>query len=152
MNANKYELTYVCTQTAISATEDLDALISFLREQKEPVTCKTIGKALYGERYCSNMRDVSHLGKMLSHLRDGGFIEIIETKGAPITIYDEMWVAENDENGEPAMITVFDERGNQYKINNPKYKYNRRYNRKGRYEKVPKTIYPTIKFYAWVEA
>ena len=87
------------------------------------------------------------MGQILRHLRKGGFIKIEERKGDPIEIEVAEYV-NRDENGNPATIKVHDDEGNEYEIPNPKYRPS--YWNNGRFEKVKKTVTPTIKTYLWV--
>lgn len=150
MITTKFENTYSSVYNAKKAIADLDTVVEFLRAQSEPLTCKQIGLAVFGDKYVEMNRHFStHLGQILKHLRQGGFIKVTTMKGAPIEVDDEILVYDNDKNGEPSKIIVHDEAGNKYCIDNPRYQYSSR--GASHWEKVKKTIIPTIKFYAWVE-
>ena len=51
MKVTDYEKTYKSVTNAVKDTQYLDAVIEFLRKQTEPVTCATIGKAVFGDKY-----------------------------------------------------------------------------------------------------
>lgn len=150
MKANDYEKTYSSVTNAVKHTKYLDAVVDFLRKQSEPVTCATIGKAVFGNQYHSCYMGKScqgMMGQMLRHLRQGGFIRVEERKGDPIEIEDVELIPVNDANNEPPQITVYDEQGRKYMISNPNYvpSYSQ-----GHWGVVKKTITPTIKTYIWV--
>lgn len=150
MKVNDYEKTYSSVTNAVKNTKYLDAVIDFLRKQSEPVTCATIGKAVFGNQYHSCYMGKScqgMMGQMLRHLRQGGFIRVEERKGDPIEIEDVELIPVNDANNEPPQITVYDEQGRKYVISNPNYvpSYSQ-----GHWGVVKKTIIPTIKTYIWV--
>lgn len=150
MKVNDYEKTYSSVTNAVKNTKYLDAVVDFLRKQSEPVTCATIGKAVFGNQYYSSYMGKScqgMMGQMLRHLRQGGFIRVEERKGDPIEIEDVELIPVNDANNEPPQITVYDEQGRKYVISNPNYvpSYSQ-----GHWGVVKKTITPTIKTYIWV--
>lgn len=150
MKVNDYENTYSSVTNAVKNTKYLDAVVDFLRKQSEPVTCATIGKAVFGNQYHSCYMGKScqgMMGQMLRHLRQGGFIRVEERKGDPIEIEDVELIPVNDANNEPPQITVYDEQGRKYVISNPNYvpSYSQ-----GHWGVVKKTITPTIKTYIWV--
>lgn len=150
MKVNDYEKTYSSVTNAVKNTKYLDAVVDFLRKQSEPVTCATIGKAVFGNQYSSCYMGKScqgMMGQMLRHLRQGGFIRVEERKGDPIEIEDVELIPVNDANNEPPQITVYDEQGRKYVISNPNYvpSYSQ-----GHWGVVKKTITPTIKTYIWV--
>jgi len=151
MKVADYEKTYVSVTNAVNDTEHLEATVEFLRKQSEPVTCATIGEAVFGDKYhdyywgkCCQSR----MGQMLRHLRRGGFIKMEERKGDPIEIEVEGWISEPDVHGEPPTITVHDDKGREYIIKNPNYGGD--WHRRGYWGMVKKTITPTIKTYTWV--
>ena len=146
MKTSKYEDTYVATYKAKLAVEHVDEVVDFLRKQGEPVSCKTIGEAVYGEaRYNStyyHQSCASTLGQILKHLRKGGFVNYIEVEGAPIKVL--VWgYHPNPE----ATLEVFDREGNRYLIPNPNIK-NCPPQVYGEYEK---TIIPKTKLWSWVK-
>lgn len=148
MNANIYEKTYVSVKNAVHDTQHLDAVVEFLRKQSEPVTCAAIGEAVFGDQYHSYYMGKScqgMMGQMLRHLRQGGFIKIGLTDGAPVEVSSWEWV--DAVGAPPSKIRVHDEEGNEYWIANPKYDYRRH---GGNYQEVKKTIIPQVKTYLWV--
>lgn len=152
MKVSKYEKTYVSVYDAEMATTHVDEVAEYLQKQSEPVTCATIGKAIFGDKYDHYLWGKScsaKMGQILRHLRKGGFVKVEERKGAPIEIEVDDYIIPNDENGEPPMITVYDAQGREYKINNPNYNPMGGWKR-GHWEKVKKTINPTIKVWSWV--
>lgn len=152
MNANLYEKTYVSVKNAVHDTEYLGAVVEFLRKQSEPVTCATIGEAVFGDQYHSYYMGKScqgMMGQMLRHLRQGGFIKMEERKCDPIEIEVEEYIVPKDENGEPPMLTVHDEQGREFRIDNPNYNRMDAWQR-GYWGKVKKTVTRTIKTYIWV--
>lgn len=152
MKVSKYEKTYVSVTNAVNDTEHLEAVVEFLRKQTNPVTCAEIGRAVFKDAYNSYYMGKScqgQMGQMLRHLRRGGFIKMEERKGDPIEIEVEEYIYDNDDSGEPPMITVHDDKGREYRIQNPNY--NGRWTRgHGHWGKVKKTVTPTIKTYLWV--
>jgi hypothetical protein len=151
MNANIYEKTYVSVKNAVHDTQHLDAVVEFLRKQSEPVTCATIGEAVFGDQYHSYYMGKScqgMMGQMLRHLRQGGFIKMEERKGDTIEIEVEGWISEPDVNGESPTIIVHDDKGREYTIKNPNYGGD--WHRRGHWGMVKKTVTPTIKTYIWV--
>ena len=151
MKVTDYEKTYVSVTNAVHDTQHLDAVVEFLRGQSEPVTCATIGKAVFGDQYHSYYMGKScqgMMGQMLRHLRRGGFIKMEQHKGDPIEIEVEDWISDPDVHGEPPMITVHDDKGREYTINNPNY--NGGWHRRGHWGVVKKTVTPIIKTYIWV--
>lgn len=150
MKVTEYEKTYTSVKDALNATQHLATVVEFLRQQNAPVTCKEIGRAVFGGAYDHSFLSKSYsaqMGQILRHLRKGGFIKIEERKGDPIEIEVAEYV-NRDENGNPATIKVHDDEGNEYEIPNPKYRPS--YWNNGRFEKVKKTVTPTIKTYLWV--
>lgn len=150
MKVTDYEKTYVSVKNAVDDTQHLDAVVEFLRKQSEPVTCATIGEAVFGDQYHSYYMGKScqgMMGQMLRHLRQGGFIKMGQHKGDPIEIEVEDFILDNDTNGEPPRITVYDKQGREYDIPNPNYVAPRR---RGHWGMVKKTVTPTIKTYIWV--
>lgn len=149
MKVTDYEKTYVSVTKAIDNTRHLDAVVKFLREQSEPVTCAVIGEAVFGDEYHSRYMGKSYqsiMGQMLRHLRRGGFIKMEEHKGAPIEYEKEEFIRDDDINEESPSIIVYDKQGREYKIANPNYVTFG----KGHWEKVKKIITPTIKTYIWI--
>ena len=152
MKVADYEKTYVSVKNGLADTEYLDRLVDILRSNCEPMTCADLGYRVFGERYGSEYMGKSlagRMGQMLRHLRQGGFIKIEERKGDPIEIEVEEYIYDNDDNGEPPMITVHDDKGREYRIQNPNYSghWSRGH---GHWGKVKKTVTPTIKTYFWV--
>ena len=152
MKVADYEKTYVSVKNSLADTEYLDRLVNILRSNHEPMTCADLGYRVFGNRYGSEFMGKSlsgRMGQMLRHLRQGGFIKIEERKGDPIEIEVEEYIYDNDDNGEPPMITVHDDKGREYCIQNPNYSghWSRGH---GHWGKVKKTVTPTIKTYFWV--
>lgn len=150
MNANAYERTYVVVEHASNAVKHLDEVVSILKAAKQPMTCKEIGIALFGEReYLDSWRSRSHsahLGQILSHLVEGKFVNSIKIDGAPVRIETWEYICK-DSYGNPRRITVHDDEGNTYEIDNPKYDPR---SGCGHQERVRKTIIPKIKTYKWI--
>ena len=146
MITTRYEDTYDSVQQARKFTADLDKVVEVLSKASEPMTCHDIGFSIWGVGYLDNRRRASHMGQILKHLREGGFITVEKrTNGEPIEIEYEKWV-NLDKDGNPPTIKVHDDEGNEYLINNPKYSgYGG-----GRIMKVKKTVTPTIKVYSLV--
>ena len=152
METTKYERTYKSVKTAIYHTENLGKVIDFLRNAKEPVTCKEIGIAVFGTDYTENIWTKQHyagqLGQMLRHLHKNNYVEMEVRKGEPIEIETEVYVRDNDKNGNPEYIEVFDVYGNKYKMQNPNYDW--RANR-GHCEKKMVTVIPKVKYWSLVD-
>lgn len=150
MKVADYEKTYMSVTHALKDTKHLDAVVEFLRKQNEPVTCATIGEAVFGHDYHSDYLGKScqgMMGQMLRHLQMGGFVKREDHKGEPFEIDVQEFVRGNDDNGESQLITVHDDKGREFVILNPNFSY---WRSEGHYEKVKKTITPTIKTYKWV--
>jgi hypothetical protein len=148
MKITDYEKTYVSVTNAISDTKYLEAVVEFLHKQSEPVTCATIGEAVFGDEYHGYYMGKSYqgmMGQMLRHLRQGGFIKMEEHKGTPIE-YEKAEYIRDSINNEPPSIIVYDKQGREYTIANPNYVASDR----GHWEMVKKTVTPTIKTYIWV--
>lgn len=148
MNVTDYEKTYLSVKNAVDDTQHLGAVVEFLRKQSEPVTCATIGEAVFGDQYHSYYMGKScqgMMGQMLRHLRQGGFIKVDLIDGAPVEVSSWEWV--DAVGAPPSKIKVHDEDGNEYLIANPKYDYRCH---GGNYEEVKKTIIPKVKVYLWV--
>ena len=146
MIVNEYEKTYVSVQKALWAIESLDAVVEFLRKQTSPVTCGDIGKSVFGEAYSKYKTYPVRMGKILSHLRQGNFIKMEKREGPPIEIEVTEFIR-TDKNEEPPMLTVHDEKGREFRINNPNYTP---YFRGGYWGRVKKSIPSTVKTYIWV--
>jgi hypothetical protein len=146
MEANKYEKTYVSVENALRNVEYVEPVVEFLRKQTSPVSCKEIGTAVFGPEYSRHKTYPARMGQILRHLRQGNFIKMEKRDGDPIEIEVEDYVPCEDENGEPLMLIVHDDKGREYRIDNPNYRGGRRYH----WATVKKTITPTIKIYTWV--
>lgn len=146
MIVNEYEKTYVSVQKALWNIQSLDAVVEFLRKQTSPVSCKEIGTAVFGPDYSRFRTYPTRMGQILRHLRQGNFIKVETHNGDPIEIEVEDYVPYDDENEEPFMLTVHDDKGREYRINNPNYRGRRKYH----WAMVKKTIVPTTKVYTWV--
>lgn len=168
MEASKYELTYVCADYAIKATQNVNKVVRILRDASTPMTCKEIGTALWGDAYkrfpaeeigkWPNSIDhekathnekarelTADLGHILGNLSRSHLIKVTKEKGEPFTIEEKRYVnVVNDEICETT-IEVWDAKGNKYEMPNPNYRKGR-----GEYRKVPVTIVPTIKKYSLV--
>jgi hypothetical protein len=150
MITTKFEDLYSCVLTAKADTEKLAAVVDFLSKQTEPLTCKEIGVAIFGEVYANSYKSRSYsaqMGQILKHLRQGGFIAVEERIGEPMTIEVMDWIAQ-DSAGVPLTITVHDDEGNTYQMPNPKA--NQRDCRHGYWGPVKKTVIPKTKVYKWV--
>lgn len=142
MITTKFEDLYSCVDTAKANTEKLAAVVDFLSKQTEPLTCKEIGVAVFGEVYTNSYLSRSYgsrMGQMLKHLRQGGFITVEERIGEPTTIEVQEWIAQDSKDA-PLTITIHDDEGNTHQ---------RKYQR-GYWGPVKKTIIPKTKFYKWV--
>ena len=152
MKVTEYEKTYASVSNAVNDVCHVEAVVEFLRKQTAPVTCAEIGNAVFGGVYSRSYMSKSYaaqMGQVLRHLHKGGFIKVEERKGDPIEIEVEGYIYDNDDNGEPPMITVHDDKGREYRIQNPNYN-NRWTHGHGHWGKVKKTVTPTIKTYLWV--
>ena len=152
MKVTEYEKTYTSVSNAVNDVCHVEAVVEFLRKQTAPVTCAEIGNAVFGGVYSRSYMSKSYaaqMGQVLRHLRKGGFIKVEERKGDPIEIEVEEYIYDNDDNGELPMITVHDDKGREYRIQNPNYSghWSRGH---GHWGKVKKTVTPTIKTYLWV--
>ena len=151
MKTTSYERTYEIVRKAIDVTSEVNEVAEFLENAVKAVTCKEIGIAVYGEVEYTRGRDSksmsAHLGHILRHLVEGGFVEVSKIDGKPFEYEEEVWVEDNDV---PRIIKVHDDEGNTYEIPNPKY--NPRYLRgNGHFETVTKTMTPKIKVYKWAD-
>ena len=152
MDTTKYERTYKSVQDAIYHTENLGKVIDFLRNAKEPVTCKEIGLAVFGNIYeVAEERLKRHyagqLGQMLKHLVCNGYVKMELRDGEPIEIEKEEYVRGCDAYGNPEYIDVFDIYGNKYKMQNPKYNWR---GIRGHYEKKKVTFVPKVKYWSLI--
>lgn len=168
MEATKYELAYACTQYAINATRNVDAVVRILCNASAPMTCKEIGTAMWGDAYKrfpekevgtwplpvdhekeyhnQKARELTaDLGHILGNLLNANLIKVIKEKGEPFTIEEERFVNVVDDEICEFMIEVWDAKGNRYEMQNPNYRRGH-----GEYRKVPVTITPTIKRYSLV--
>lgn len=151
MITTKFEDTYTCVYTAKVYTEKLAEVVDFLRAQTAPLTCREIGLAIFGNDYIQGYRQrslSSHMGQILKHLRQGGFIKVEEVKGEPIEVEREEYVRNADNNGNLPYIKVHDDEGNTYDMPNPKF--DRRAYNGGTWQTVKKIVMPTYKVYSWV--
>lgn len=145
MITTKYENTYVSVQKARWDVVDLESVMEILSKASEPMTCRDIGFAIWGVGYLDNHRRAAHMGQMLKHLRQGGFIRVEEVNGEPIEVKYEKY-SSVDEEGNTRYITVHDDAGNKYQMPNPNYSgYSH-----GCWTKVKKIITPVIKVYSLV--
>ena len=144
MITTKYEDTYISVKKARDDTADLERVIQILSKASEPMTCHDIGFTFWGVGYLDNRRRSAHLGQILKHLRQGGFIHVDEIDGEPVEVEREEYRRNEDKNGNPRYIKVHDDAGNEYEIPNPKY---RGYSGWIRYKE---TIIPRIKVYSLV--
>lgn len=148
ITANDYEKIYVCVKNSLNATRHIDKVVEFLQSIARPVTCQEIGLYVWGNAY----KDIrvkgshsAHLGQMLKHLRQGGFIKVDYIDGAPVEVVSYEYV--ESQNVPPRKIHVHDDEGNEYIIDNPKWDWRKH---RGHFEDVKKTIIPKIKVYYWV--
>lgn len=152
MKVTEYEKTYTSVYNAVNDVRHVEAVVEFLRKQTAPATCAEIGKGVFGDVYSRSYMSKSYaaqMGQVLRHLRKGGFIKVEERKGDPIEIEVEEYIVPEDENGEPPMLTVHDEQGREFRIDNPNYNRMNAW-RRGHWGRVKKTVTPTIKTYLWV--
>ena len=150
METTKYERTYKSVKTAIYHTENLDKVIDFLRNAKEPVTCKEIGLAVFGYFYTNKLTKCHYagqLGQMLKHLAWDGYAKVEVRKGEPIEVETEEYVRGSDKNGNPEYIEVFDVYGNKYKMRNPNYDWR---DVRGHFEKKMVTVIPKVKYWSLI--
>lgn len=136
MNVTQYEHLIPSVATAEITSDKMNEVVAFIKENPG-TTCKEIGLYLYGKAYEYRpdlYRDsahnrvaigyASHLGHILAVLCDKGYaIRKNEKTSEPVVdregniIFSEHWVlASNDE---PLMITVTDEQGRRFQIDNP---------------------------------
>lgn len=149
MEVTNYEKTYTSVAHAVKDTQYLEAVVEFLRKQSKPVTCATIGKAIFGDKYSTDRCYPSRMGQMLWHLRIGGFVKVEKHDGNPIEVEVWGWIpAEPKPCKEPPRITVHDEKGREFTINNPYYFGD--YPPLGHYGMAKKTITPIIRTYTWI--
>lgn len=148
MITTKFEDTYSSVATAKIDTEKLAAVVDFLSKQTEPMTCKEIGVAVFGEDYtdpCMARSYSSRMGQMLRHLREGGFVVVEERDGNEPIEVEVLSRITQDGTNTPLTISVHDDEGNTYEIPNPKVNQ-----RDYWWGFVKKTIIPKIKVYKWV--
>ena len=172
MEATKYEMTYKIAKYAKNATSEVEKVVNTLKGIDRPISCKELGELLYGDEYKrtpvggsyselgndeywrrQRMNDharelTARISQVLRHMVREGFVRITETKSEPYTYETEEWIT-LDENNEPETIIVWDAKGNQYDMPNPKY--NTRCRHHGEYRKVQKTVTNTIRLYYWVK-
>lgn len=172
MEATKYEMTYMIAKCAKDATSEVEKVVNTLKGIDRPISCKELGELIYGDEYKrtpvggsyselghdefwrrQRMNDrarelTARISQVLRHMVREGFVRITETKSEPYTYETEEWIS-LDENNEPETIVVWDAKGNQYDMPNPKYNICCRHH--GEYRKVQKTVTKTIRLYYWVK-
>lgn len=172
MEATKYEMTYRIAKYAKYATSEVEKVVNTLKDVDRPISCKELGELIYGDEYKrtpvggsyselghdefwkrQRMNDrarelTARINQVLRHMVREGFVKITETKSEPYTYETEEWIS-LDENNEPETIVVWDAKGNQYDMPNPKYNTYCRHH--GEYRKVQKTVTKTIRLYYWVK-
>lgn len=144
MITTNYENTYVSVNNARKDTADLDEVIKVLSKASAPMSCHDVGFAIWGVDYLDNRRRAAHMGQMLKHLREGGFLKVEEVKGEPIEV-EYLKFVRRDKGGNPSHIRVHDDEGNVYEIRNPKYNG---WCETGKWENIKKTVIPRIKVYS----
>lgn len=147
MITTNYENTYVSVNNARKDTADLDKVVEILSKASAPMSCHDIGFAIWGVGYLDNRCRAARMGQMLKHLREGGFIKGEEVKGEPVEIEYEEYVRNVDAKGNLPYIKVHDDEGNTYDMPNPKFD---RWTCSSSWQKVKKTVTPTIKVYSLV--
>jgi hypothetical protein len=162
MEATKYEMTYMIAKCAKNATSEVEKVVNTLKGVDRPISCKELGELIYGEEYKrvpindpgewhKNMKArelTARINQVLRHMVREGFVRITETKSEPYTFETEEWIT-LDENNEPETIVVWDAKGNQYDMPNPRY--NPLCKRHGEYRKVQRTATKTIRLYYWAK-
>ena len=125
MKFSKFERLYGCVcDTMESSAGIIDKVAEYLQQVNEPMTCKEIARAIYGEEFFSKawMRQsfVSRTSSALHHLIRGGYVKREEIDdGAPFTVKREKMVWA-DENGKSLIIEAIDPiSGKKYDIANP---------------------------------
>ena len=147
MITTDYENTYVSVQKARWDVLYLDRVMEVLSKASAPLSCHDIGFAIWGVDYLGHRHRAAHMGQMLKHLRQGGFIRVEKIAGEPMEIEVEEYQRECDENGNPRYIKVHDDEGNTYDMPNPKFNgYSC-----GKWVKIKRTVIPTTKVYSLVE-
>ena len=157
MQFSKYEETFTnVSEVKRSAAKYADQVANIVRNAKDGITCKEIGKAIWGDEYLdgwSARSYASQLGQILSNLAYGHFVkfEKVET-GEVITWEEEIWVREEikDANNEPKTIRVHDDAGREYVIDNPRYDYRTRIRPSGHYETITKFVKPKVQVWHWI--
>lgn len=157
MQFSKYEETFTnVSDVERSAAKYVNQVVEILREAKDGITCKEIGKAMWGDEYLNGWMSrsyASQLGIILSNLAYGHFIrfEKVET-GEVVTWEEEIWVKGEvkDTNNEPRVIRVHDDAGREYIINNPRYDATKVIRTSGHYEIVTKSVKPKVKVWHWI--
>jgi len=148
ITVNDYEKTYCCVSDSLNATRHLDEVVEFLQSIARPVTCKEIGTFVWGNAYkdaTAKKIYSAHLGQMLRHLYKGGFVKVDYIDGTPVETLSYEYV--EPQNAPPRKLRVYDDEGNEYIIDNPKWDCKKH---RGHFEDVKKTIIPKIKVYYWV--
>lgn len=142
-----YENTYVSVQKARWDVLYLDRVMEVLSKASAPLSCHDIGFAIWGVDYLGHRRRAAHMGQMLKHLRQGGFIRVEKIAGEPVEVEYDEYQGEYDDEDNPRYIKVHDDEGNTYNMPNPKY----RGYYCGKWVKIKRTVIPTIKVYSLVE-
>lgn len=157
MQFSKYEETFTnVSDVERSAAKYVNQVVEILREAKDGITCKEIGKAMWGDEYLNGWMSrsyASQLGAILSNLAYGHFVkfEKVET-GEVVSWAEEIWVKDKvkDTNNEPRTIRVHDDAGREYVIDNPRYNYAKMARPRGHYEMVTKSIKVKVKVWHWI--
>ena len=157
MQFSQFEETFTnVSEVKRSAAKYADKVADIIRNAKDGITCKEIGKAIWGDKYLNGWDArsyASQLGQVLSNLAYGRFVkfEKVET-GEVVTWEEETWVRDEvkDTNNEPRTIRVHDDIGREYVIDNPRYDYTKRVRPSGHYETITKSVKPKVKVWHWI--
>lgn len=156
MQFSKYEETFTnVSEVKRSAAKYADQVASIVRNAKDGITCKEIGKAIWGDEYLDGWMArsyASQLGQVLSNLAYGHFVKFEKVNnGDPIPCESSEWVWDEPENpvNEPRKLHVRDDYGREFWMDNPNYY--RQPMRRGHYQQVTKYIQPKVKVWHWID-
>ena len=155
MQFSQYEETFTnVSEVKRSGAKYADQVANIVRNAKDGITCKEIGKAIWGDKYLSSWHARSYatqLGHVLSNLTYGHFVKFEKVNdGDPIPYEDSAWVWDEPESPkeEPRKLHVHDDFGREFWVENPNYY--RKPMRQGHYETVTKYIQPKVKVWYWI--
>ena len=148
-----YEMIFASYRKHEASFGRADAIAAILQAAGEDgLTCKEIGKILYGDDYNNhdkdwrNARHPAQISAVLKALRKQGYATCEKKPTDPVEVtYTKYVVVDNS--GEPEILDVVDARGNHYEMRNPRFNP---CTQRGEYQEVVESITPTVRVWKWV--